>query len=171
MFLDPKDSLRLSLKLIHEPLVTELIKREVKHGDTLLDIGAHIGYFTLILARLVGEGGRVFAFEPDPSKFAIFEKNVRANGYRNVILVQKAVSNTTEKALLYSPLGDLRIIYKPEEASDFIEVEAIRLDDCFKASECRIDFAKIDLEGAEGAVIQGISREISTDQSAQGLFL
>lgn len=91
MFLDSKDSLRLSIHGIYEPLETELAKKEVKKGNVVLDIGANIGYYTLIFAKLVGEDGKVFAFEPDPTNFALLKKNVEMNGYKNVMFVQKAV--------------------------------------------------------------------------------
>ena len=81
MFLDPKDSLRLSIFGVYEPFETDLVQHEVGEGDVVLDIGANIGYYTLIFARIVGEGGKVFAFEPDPDNFALLKKNVEASGY------------------------------------------------------------------------------------------
>jgi len=55
IFLDRKDALGLSIHKIHEPLVTDFIKKEIKEGNIVVDIGAHIGYYTLIFAKLVGE--------------------------------------------------------------------------------------------------------------------
>ena len=101
MFLDSKDALGLSINEIYEPLETEFVKKEVKKGNVVLDIGANIGYYTLIFAKLVGENGKVFAFEPDPTNFALLKKNVEMNGYKNVVLVQRAVSNKTGKLKLY----------------------------------------------------------------------
>ena len=158
LFLDSRDSLRLSIKDAHEPLETDVVKKEVKKGDVVLDIGANIGYYTLIFARLVGEQGKVFAFEPDPDNFALLKKNVEINGYRNVTLVQKAVSNKTGKARLYLCevcKGDHRI-YDSHDNRASIEVEGIRLDDYFESYHGRIDFIKIDVQGAEGGVIQGM---------------
>lgn len=97
MFLDSKDSLGLSLKGVHEEFETELVKRMIKRGDVVLDIGANIGYYTLIFAKIVGEDGKVFAFEPDPTNFALLKRNVEINGYKNILLVQKAVSNKSGK--------------------------------------------------------------------------
>jgi len=80
---------------------------EVKPGQTVLDIGASIGFFTLLLARLVGPSGRVFAFEPDTVSFALLKANVLVNGHRNVTLVNKAVTATTGVQKLYvCPTGD-----------------------------------------------------------------
>src|SRR2546422_5286600 len=101
MHLDRRDILNLSVDGIYEPLVTELIQNEVKTGDVVLDIGAHIGYYTLMFAELVGPHGKVFAFEPVPSNFALLQKNVQFNGYHSVALIQKAVSDKEGKAVIY----------------------------------------------------------------------
>jgi len=157
MFLDSKDSLRLSI-FPYEPFQTELAKKEIKKGDTVLDIGANIGYYALIFAKLVGEEGKIFAFEPDPDNFALLKKNVEINGYRNVILVPKAVTNKTGKIRLYLSdynKGDHRI-YDSHDGRNSTEIEAIRLDDYFKNYNGRIDFIKMDIQGAEGGVIQGM---------------
>ena len=81
MYLDSKDSNKLSFNEVYEYLVTELVQKEVKMGNVVLDIGAHIGYYALMFAKLVGPHGKVFAFEPEPGNFAILEKNVRVNDY------------------------------------------------------------------------------------------
>lgn len=159
MFLDSKDSLRLSIYRAHETLEMEAIKK-IEKGDVVLDVGAHIGYYTLIFAKLVGEEGKVFAFEPDPDNFALLKKNVEMNGYRNVIFVPKAVSNRTGKIRLYlseENSGDHRI-YDSHDCRQSIQIESIRLDDYFKDYDGKIDFIKMDIEGAEWAALQGMSR-------------
>jgi len=157
MFLDPIDSLGLSIWGVYEPLETELIKKETKEGDVVLDLGANIGYYTLIFAKLVGENGKVFAFEPDPDNFAILKKNIEINGYKNVTLIQKAVSNKAGKGKLYLSKYNkgAHAIYDKNDNSKFVEVETIRLDDYFKNNN-RVDFIKMDIEGAEGLAIQGM---------------
>jgi len=157
MFLSSKDPVGLSVGS-YEPLETELIKKVIKKGDAVLDIGAHIGYYTLIFAKLVSDEGKVFAFEPDPNNFALLKKNVEINSYRNVILVQKAVSNKTGKIRLYlseKSSADHRI-YDLHDNRKSIEIEVIRLDDYFKNYNGRINFIKIDVQAAEGGVIQGM---------------
>lgn len=157
IFLDTKDSLRLSI-FPYDPLETKIVKERVKRASTVLDIGAMIGYYTLLFARLVGPKGKVFAFEPDPDNFALLKKNVLVNDYRNTVLVQKAVSNETGKTRLYlSPYnkGDHKI-YDSYDNRKSIEVETINLADYFKDHERKIDFIKIDAQGAEGAILQGM---------------
>jgi len=159
MFLDSKDTLGLSINEFYESLETEIVKKEIKKGDVAVDIGANIGYYTLIFAKLVGDEGKVFAFEPDPTSFALLKKNVEINRYQNVILVQKAVSNETGKIRLYlcdDNLADHRI-YNSHDGRKSIEIEAIRLDDYFKGYTGKIDFIKMDIQGAEGDALQGMS--------------
>jgi len=158
MFLDSKDSLNLSVKGIYEPLQTELVKKEIKKGDVVLNIGANIGYYTLIFAKLVGDDGKIFAFEPAPTNFSLLKKNVEINSYKNVVLVQKAVSNKTGKLKLYlseDNMGDHRI-YNSYDNRESIEIEAVRLDDYFKNYRAGINFIKMDIQGAEYGAIQGM---------------
>lgn len=158
MFLDPKDSLRLSLSGTYEPLETEVVKKIVKKGNTILDIGANIGYYTLLFAKLVGKKGRIIAFEPDPDNFALLKKNIEINNYKNVILVQKAVSDKTGKLRLYfceDNKGNHRI-YDSGDNRQSIKIESIRLDDYFKNYDGSINFIKMDIQGAEGGALQGM---------------
>lgn len=162
MFLDKRDSLGLSVRGIYEPFETETVQKEIKEGDIVLDIGANIGYYTLIFAKIVGENGKIFAFEPDPTNFLLLKKNVEINGYKNVILIEKAVFNKTEKARLYlsdNTAIDHRIynpIYKNENRKS-INVEAICIDNYFENYAGKIDFIKMDIQGAEASAFQGMS--------------
>lgn len=169
MFLDSEDILDLSVWGVWEPLETELFKKEIKKGDVVLDIGAHIGYYTLIFAKLVGGNGQVYAFEPDPENFALLKKNVEINGYKNIVLVQKAVSNKTGKIKLYL-CEDRKVdhsIYDPHDSRKSIDIEAIRLDDYFKDYKGKIDFIKMDIEGAEEGVIQGASSLLQKNKNVK----
>ena len=91
MYLDDVDSLCLSINGIHEKIITNLIKKEIHSGDVVLDIGAHIGYYTLQFANLVGSTGKVYAFEPEPKNFELLKKNVQINKHDNVVLIQKKI--------------------------------------------------------------------------------
>jgi FkbM family methyltransferase len=158
MFLGEEDALHLSIFGVYEPLETGIVKKEVKKGDVALDIGANIGYYTLIMARIVGDGGKVFAFEPDPSNFALLKKNVEANGYKNVVLVQKAVSDKTGQVRLYlSPTKAVdHRIFDSGDGRQSIAIEAVRLDDYFANFAGEIAFIKMDVQGAECGVVQGM---------------
>ena len=159
MFLDDRDSLRLSINGIYSPLGTAICKKEIKKGDIVLDLGAHIGYYTLIFARLVGDKGKVFAFEPNPINFSLLKKNVEINGFKNVVLIQKAVSSKNGKVKLFLSeidTGDNRI-YDSRDGRKFVIVETTRLDDYFKNYKGKINFIKMDIQGAEGGAIKEMS--------------
>ena len=126
----------------------------VKAEMTVLDVGCGKGYFSLAIARMVGPTGRVIAFEPDPESFALLQKNVAANGYANVVLEQKALSNEPGSLKLYlaeENLGDHRIY--PVGEREFVEVEAVTLDDYLAEKGGRVDFIKVDTQGAEGVIL------------------
>jgi len=158
IFLDPEDSLCLSINPTWEKHVTELIKSEVKKGDTILDIGAHIGYFTLLFARLVGERGKVFAFEPHPVNFGLLKKNISITNYSNIILNQKAVTNKTGAVELFLNKKNTggHSLYKSRYTKTSIMVECIKLDDYFRDYDGKIDFIKMDIEGSEGEALLGM---------------
>lgn len=158
MFLDPEDSLGLSLDGAYEEHETEIMEREISEGDVILDIGANVGYFTLLFARCAGKKGKVFAFEPDPASFALLKKNVEINGYENVVLVSKAVSDKTGKTKLYLSEGsnvDNRI-YDSHDGRKSVEIQSIRLDDYFKGYKGKINFIKMDIQGAEKRAVEGM---------------
>lgn len=160
MFLDNKDPLSLSVEKEYEPLATRIVSKIIKPGDAILDLGANIGYYTLLFAKMAGINGKVYAFEPEPEIFGILKKNVNENGYKNVILEQKAVSdkNTTGKLYLRADnRGDNRI-YDSRDGREFIDIGLIRLDDYFSDNKIKIDFIKMDIQGAEILALSGMRR-------------
>ena len=171
IYLDPKDSLGLSLDPNYEPQETQLLKKIIKKNSTVIDIGANIGYFTLLLAKLVGPDGKVFSFEPDPNNFSILEKNVKINGYSNVILTQKAISDKTETTKLYlcKYSNGMHRIYQSEICEGHVEIESSKLDDFFENVKFNgnIDFIKIDTEGSEVKVIRGIKNIINMNKDVK----
>lgn len=167
MYLDANDSLDLSINHTYEETETALVKKEVKKNDVVLDIGANIGYYTLIFADLVGENGKVYAFEPDPTNFEILLKNIEINGFKNVIPVNKAVTNKPGKISFYinkRNTGDNRI-RDFEGSSKKIEVEAITLDDYFSDYMGSVNFIKMDIQGAEGLALEGMKKLIESNRN------
>lgn len=165
MFLDENDSLKLSLYPYVEEQ-TNFFKKNIKEGDVVLDLGANIGYFTCLFAQLVGEKGKVFSFEPEPNNFKLLQRNVEVNGYKNVVLEQKAVSNVKSKIKMYisnSP-KDHRI-YPTEDNQESIEIECITLDEYFKDSNKKIDFIKSNIQGADYAAFKGMKLTFEKSKS------
>lgn len=153
---------------------TEMFKKIVKEGDIVVDLGANIGYFTLLAARLVGKKGKVYAFEPEPTNYSLLTKNIELNGYDNVIPVQKAVSNTKEMVKLFlsdtdtgahtirqSPTGGR---FPATHRGAFVEVESVVLDEYFEDREQSINVIKMDIEGAEVAALSGMDRILKKNQ-------
>ena len=167
MFLDKWDSLDLSINQIYNKFETEIVKNQIKESDIVIDIGAHIGYFSLIFAKLVGNNGKVFSFEPEPENYKILKKNIEINNYQNVILEQKGVSDINNSVKLYSgstSSGSSRI-YKPEQnLSKFnkntIDIQTIILDEYFSKLGLtnKINFIKMDIEGAEILALKGMQK-------------
>lgn len=160
---DPGVSGRICRNGDFEPHIKEVIARVVKKGDIAVDIGAQIGFFTLLLAREAGPNGRVYGFEPDPGNFALLRKNVIANAYSNVKLEEKACADKTGKGRLYlskNDKGDGRI-YDNTGRCRSLEIETVALDDYFATREERLDFVKIDAQGAEKRILQGMTKLLS----------
>jgi FkbM family methyltransferase len=158
MRLDANDRAELSINGVYEPLTTDLVRREIEAGDVVLDIGANIGYYTLIFAKCVGRRGHVVAFEPEPGNFALLQENVVANGYRNVSLFRLAVSDRAGRARLYldaDNAGDSRM-YDSHDGRPSVDIETVRLDDHLGSSLGRIDLVKMDIQGAEPAALHGM---------------
>ncbi len=166
IYLDEKDSLFLSVYGFHEKTETEIVKNEIREGDIVLDIGANIGYYTLLFAKLVGEKGKVYAFEAESSNFEILKKNVYENNYNNVILEQKAVSNEsgTVKFYIGKDSNTENQLFKPNVKHEEIEVKSISIDGYFKELNPKIDFVKIDIQGAEPLVIEGMTKIIEENK-------
>ena len=168
LFLDKEDSLLLSTrKNNYDRFEIECLKQIIKNGDIVVDLGANIGYYTLILAQLVGKSGHVYAFEPEPSNFEILSKNVKENKHDNVTLVQKAVSDKNGKVKLYVSKRNLSShrIFDAEDKRKSIEVDVTTLDEYFQKSKKLVKFIKMDVEGAEGATILGASKIIEDSKN------
>lgn len=166
MFLDSLDSSRLALHGIYEPYETQLVLNTVKKGDVVIDIGANIGYYTLIFAKLVGENGKVLAFEPDPTNFELLKKNINVNGYHNVDLQQKAVCDQKQKINLFlsdDNKMDHRII-DPKDGRRSIEIDGVSLDEFLPPDQKMVNFIKIDAQGAEFQILKGMSQTLQKNK-------
>lgn len=141
-----------------EKLETALINLLVKAGMIACDVGAHIGYYSLILSRLVGKRGKVYAFEPDPINFQILKKNKFLNKLNNLKIVRIAISDKIGKTRLFlskTNTGDHRI-YNNNTKRDFITVKATTLDNYLNSFDKRVDLIKMDIQGAEMVALKGM---------------
>ncbi len=147
----------------YETEVTKAIQNTVEPGQCVVDVGANIGYFTLLLAKKVGSQGRVIAFEPFSVVYEVLEKNVALNGYGNVTLVNKAVAGRSA-AVGFSHVGtDLLSSIERIVPDSLNHVSAVSLDDYFGPVHRRVDFVKVDVEGAELSVLEGMQGILQND--------
>lgn len=134
---------------------TRIFERILKPGQTVVDVGANIGWFTLLAASLVGPKGKVYAFEPEPLSFSLLEKSIRRNSYGQVLTSQVAVSARLGLATLHlSPNDNMGL---QSTSRDFgagaMPVQSVSLDEALPDS--KIDLLKADVEGGEPAVFDG----------------
>lgn len=171
MYIDKDDrviSLELLLSGKWEEFEAELFEKSIKSGDTVIDIGAHIGYYTLIAAKKVGPKGKVYAFEPLPKNFQLLKRNIEINGYKNVVLINKAVSDKNSKSKLFlsneNNFGDQRI-YDPKENRKSVSIHTVTLDSFFRNRNKKINVIKMDIQGSETKALTGASEVLIKNKS------
>ena len=143
-----------------EKFETKLFKSLIREGMVVVDIGAYAGYYTLVAADLVGEEGKVYAFEPNPENYALLLKNLEVNRCQNVIPVQKAVADTNGKTRLFlaqENKGDHRL-FDSNDKRESITVDVTSLDAFFKERDYRVDVIKMDIQGSEMAALKGMTK-------------
>jgi FkbM family methyltransferase len=145
-----------------EPKTTDLIKQIVKRNDTVIDIGANIGYFTILFAKLVGNEGAVYAFEPTNKYFKFLKDNVLINELSNVRIFNKGLSDKNGEMEIF--IDDSSATIHQPIASDIKDKEIIRLmtlDEFVVEHDLKaINFIKIDIDGHEPFVLDGAINSI-----------
>lgn len=153
----------------HDDVVMQWIDRFLWPGDVAIDVGAHVGYFTVAMARRVGVEGRVFAFEPDDGNRALLSANCRLNDYSHVHIAPHAVTERPGPVELHhSAIGNARHSLVPDvQTRSVSELAATSLDTFLEGADAGdIRFIKIDVEGAEARVVRGASQTISANPGA-----
>lgn len=158
---------RIAEKKIYEYRETMFFQRFLLRGMTVIDVGANVGYHAVHAAARVGDEGAVYAFEPDAENYDLLLKNIAANRLRNVVAVNKAVTDKTGKALLYLSAenhGDHRTVVSPDHGRPSVEIETTTLGDYFGRNNRIINFMKVDVQGAEDDVMKGVADILKTNQ-------
>ncbi|MGD0453144.1 MAG: FkbM family methyltransferase [Solirubrobacteraceae bacterium] len=158
----PSNTIRGLAAGAYEQSVADLFAATLRPGMAVIDVGAHIGYFSLVAATRVGPTGRVWSFEPDPANRASLERNVEANEMGDrVSVVPLAVTSVVGQSALYRVASDTgsSTVYPQAEAGDEPIVVTTTSLDVWAASEGwpPIGLVKMDAEGAEGGVLAGMS--------------
>lgn len=137
-------------------------ERLLKDGDVVLDIGAHVGYFTLLASRMVGSSGKVIAFEPLPLNLAYLNRHVQINRLTNVETMPVAVGQRPGRLAFDSAGGTGRGRLGTTHQAGQLEVEVVSLDAMHDQARLPSpDLIKMDVEGVEVEAMLGASRLIA----------
>jgi len=149
----------------YERDTVNIFKKIIKPGMTVIDIGAHVGYYTLKFSKLTGENGRVYAFEADLDNFKLLEKNTKI--YKNISLNNVAIADQEGNIDFYKvndSTGCHSII--PADDSNKISVKATTLDNFIKKHSLEhVDIIKIDIEGGEPLAFIGMQKLFTNSHS------
>ncbi len=167
---DPGLSRDIAIRGTREEQLKYLIDREVHSGNAVIDIGANIGYYTLMFATLVGRSGKVDAMEPEPKNFSLLNENVQLNGVEQIVETFSvgAADRRGTARLFISERSNLHsFIPDPKEnenhvkhrSDNFIAVEVTDLES-FLHDKRPVDLIRMDIEGYEVEVIMGLERAI-----------
>jgi FkbM family methyltransferase len=146
----------------YEPEPTELLKKLLKKGMVVIDVGANIGWYTLLSAKIVGPNGLVLSYEPEPRNYSLLRKSIDENKFTNIRTFQSCVSNVIGEKTLWlasENLASHSIIMQRSDKG--IPVKSTTLDSIIdNFSFQTIDLLKIDAEGAEPEIIEGGMRSL-----------
>jgi FkbM family methyltransferase len=155
-----------------------------KEGDIVVDVGAHVGPYTIIASKRVGPNGKVVSIEADPDNFDLLSRNIQLNKLSNVIALNYAVYSKEERIKLYLPSGgagekssytkyNTIMSDRAHGEEKFVEVKANTLDYLLQSNMIKqeeVNWIKIDVEGAEYEVLKG-AKEILSKSSDISLLI
>lgn len=147
-----------------------LLRRLVRPGMQVVDVGANIGLYSLLFGKLVGERGRVYSFEPEPHLCSTLRENCRSNGITNVVPFEYAAGPSNARQQFQSATfnsGNNSLGRGPSRAAT-VEVTVVRIDDVLPVG--KIDFAKIDVQGHELGALAGMERLLSSNSNVRVFF-
>ncbi len=163
---DPVVSGALALG-VYENEQTRLVREKLQPGMRVLDIGANLGYYAAVFAQCVGPQGEVIAFEPEPTNFSFLQRTLAVNGFAQARAVHAAVAEAPGETLLFlseDNKGDHRLYTaRPHQAAISVPVVSI---DALLGSGTRVDFIKMDVQGAEGRVLAGMRQTLACNPQA-----
>ena len=143
---------------VWEPFETRVFKALCRSSSTVIDIGANIGWYSLVASSCVGPDGLILALEPEPHNFSLLRRNLARNRVGNVIARQVAVTDKTGSGSLFlsrENMGDHRLIDGGESRSA-TPVELVRLDDLIQTMGRSPTLVKSDTQGSEWNIVQGV---------------
>lgn len=164
IYLNPRESVNVLYRAwnVYEPSKVRLFKRIIRKGMTVVDVGVHKGYFTLLFAKLVGSQGFVLGFEPEPRNLPWIRKSIEANGYENVKIFPYALSDREGTATFYrgKGLGQGSFFKRSLTTDEILRVETRCLDNVLGELGLHADVMKVDVEGADLLVLKGAEQTL-----------
>ncbi|MFJ9381447.1 FkbM family methyltransferase [Streptomyces sp. NPDC101455] len=147
---------------VWEPNLTAWLSRRLRPGETFVDVGANIGYYTLLASRLVGPTGRVISIEASPAFHQALTSAARDNGCHNIRSANTAVSATAETLTFYlehsTNLGGTTAALRPRTVESSFQMDALPLPQVLQGDELdRARVIKVDVEGAEASLMHGLA--------------
>lgn len=183
MVIEERDRLigpRLIMNGIYEKGLTAYFRSIASEIETFVDVGANIGYYTVLFGKHLRRRGRVFAFEPDRMNFALLQRNAQINWIDkpNIVLECLAVSEASGAATIHRNVekpGNTSLLAPTEDEKAFnafeaYDVRTVSLDEYFRERETRIDLMKIDVEGHELAILKGARATIAANPNIRLVF-
>jgi len=152
---------------LYEAEKAQLLRQVLRPGMTFVDVGANLGQFSLLAAKLVGPSGRVISVEPAPANAQLLSRSAQANGYHHLTVVPCALGAESGRATLH--LADACGMHSlcddaPGRDHGAVEVEVLTLDDLARRYDLQsVDALKIDVEGFEMAVLRGARTTLATN--------
>ena len=143
---------------VWEAFETQLFLERLKPDSVFVDVGANIGYYTLIAASLIGEQGKIFSFEPDPENFYLLQRNLQHNHFSSVDAVDAALSDEDSIGKLYlneDNYGDHQV-YDDGSGRQSRSIRLLNGEHYLGSKVSAIDLLKVDTQGAEYHVIKGL---------------
>jgi FkbM family methyltransferase len=158
---------------VWEPVESALVLALLKPGDVFLDLGANIGYYSVLASRACGPSGAVYAFEPGPENFRLLQRNLVLNKAGNVTAVNAAAAAATGQGPLFLSAdnqGDHRT-YDNEGRASSVAVPKFALDEWFSGRDRRIDLVKMDTQGSEAQIVEGMAGLIEENRSRMRMII
>ena len=155
--------------LDHEPLTSKIFKSLLKPGDTVVDVGANIGHYTLLAAEVVGPLGRIHAVECSPETLALLSNNIRKNKLQNVLVhpyaaaSERGTLNLNVTAIGLSWFSPHSNWHSVQGSGTTVEVQAVPLDELIPSP---VNLVKIDAEGVDLEVLKGMTHVLSESPDA-----
>lgn len=147
---------------IAEREMQQFFASHIRPGDQVLDVGANIGFFTLVASALTGPTGRVASFEPHPDNAEALRRNVTANQLNQVEVVEAAVSDRNGESGLHLNTSDQVASLVVARTNETVSVQTVTVDAEIQRLDLRPAFVKIDVEGHEDAVVRGMTETLRT---------